>query len=243
MWATGGDLRFAINISAAVLIITCPCALGLAVPAVVTAASGKLFRKGAAHQARHGAGAAGRGGYGGVRQDRHADAWDCRSRWIWRRSSRRSWRLRWRLARGSSHPLARGPGGGVRLWSRCGWTTLREVPGYGVEGASGWPACQAGPRGLVGAEPLWRDRDLSGRAGRSTRAFAFADQLRPGAELAVAALRAQGKRVHAAVGRCRGRRSRTLAERLGIVDWTAGALPAREGRAGCRHGWPRARGC
>jgi Cu2+-exporting ATPase len=46
MWKTGGDLRFAVNISAAVLIITCPCALGLAVPAVVTSASGKLFRKG-----------------------------------------------------------------------------------------------------------------------------------------------------------------------------------------------------
>src|SRR5690606_11544514 len=46
MWKTGGDLRYAINISAAVLIITCPCALGLAVPAVVTAATGKLFRKG-----------------------------------------------------------------------------------------------------------------------------------------------------------------------------------------------------
>ncbi len=46
MWATGGDLRHAINISAAVLIITCPCALGLAVPAVITSASGKLFRKG-----------------------------------------------------------------------------------------------------------------------------------------------------------------------------------------------------
>ncbi len=44
-WATG-DVRHALNVAVATLIITCPCALGLAVPAVATAATGALFRRG-----------------------------------------------------------------------------------------------------------------------------------------------------------------------------------------------------
>ena len=83
MMRTGGDVRFALNVSAAVLIITCPCALGLAVPAVVTAASGRLFRMGLlvksgtalerlAHLRAHG-------------ESEHAFGWaHLKEAWLWR---------------------------------------------------------------------------------------------------------------------------------------------------------------
>ena len=45
VWISG-DIRFALNIAVAVLIITCPCALGLAVPAVATAAIARLYAMG-----------------------------------------------------------------------------------------------------------------------------------------------------------------------------------------------------
>ena len=226
MWITGGDVRVAVNISAAVLIITCPCALGLAVPAVVTAASGKLFRKGLL--IKHGTALERLAEVDTVVFDKtgtltlgmpeptnlqdHPD--DVRA-------------IAVALARASSHPLAMAlaaAGGGAAEVSG-----IVEVPGYGIEGQWRGHRVRLGRAGWTGAEPL----DVTATylsLGAASHGFTFADRLRPGAEAAVHALAAQGKRVLLISGDAEGA-VRDLAQRLGITDWTAGALPAEKAAA------------
>ena len=227
MWATGGDLRHAINISAAVLIITCPCALGLAVPAVITSASGKLFRKGLL--IKHGTalerlakvdtvvfdktgtltlGIPDPVGLAGHPPEVLAVAAA--------------------LAAGSSHPLARALAEGARAAGvvPVAVDNIVEVPGHGIEGVWQGARVQLGRAAWVGARPMSETATYLGVAG-ATHAFTFTDRPRPGADTAVQALKAAGMRIELLSGDTEAP-VRALAERLGITDWRAGVLPAEK---------------
>jgi P-type Cu2+ transporter len=224
LWQTGGDVRFAINISAAVLIITCPCALGLAVPAVVTAASGKLFRKGLL--IKHGTALerlaevdtvvfdkTGTLTMGTPQPTNLAD------------HSVQVLSIAAALAAGSSHPLARALADAAQV-APAVVTDLHEVPGYGVEGTWNGTRVRLGRAAWCGTTALPDTATYLALNGE-TYAFTFADRLRPGAETAVAALKAQGKRIILISGDAPGAVA-DLAARLGIDDWTAEALPEQK---------------
>lgn len=224
MWASGGDLRYAINISAAVLIITCPCALGLAVPAVITSASGRLFRKGLL--IKHGTALERLAEVDTVVFDKTgtltlgvpepvslAD------------QPREAVALAAALAAGSSHPLARALAEGARALgiAPAEVTEVVEVPGQGIEGLWQGARVRLGRADWCAAEPLPMTATYLA-AGGKTHAFAFTDRLRPGAEQAVRALMASGLQVELLSGDAPAP-VRDLADRLGIPNWKSGVLP------------------
>ena len=228
MWATGGDLRYAVNISAAVLIITCPCALGLAVPAVVTAASGRLFRKGLL--IKHGTalerlaevdtvvfdktGTLTMGTPEPTNLDSHPVP---------------AVEVALALAGASAHPLARALADGARARGirPARVEDIREVPGYGVEGVWKGRPVRLGRAEWCGAEGVAETATYLSTGEGTPRAFTFADRLRPGATEVMAALTRAGHRVILLSGDSPAA-VRALAARLGIEDWSAAVLPAEK---------------
>ncbi len=228
LWKTGGDVRFAVNISAAVLIITCPCALGLAVPAVVTSASGKLFRKGLLIK-------------DGTALERLAQV----DTVVFDKTgtltlgvpdptnladhSPAVLAVAQAVAAGSSHPLARALVAALAgKVAAVAVTELREVPGYGIEALVDGDRVRLGRAEWVGGDVPLGDATVSCLSfGGAVHVFSFADQIRPGAEAAIAALKSQGKAIHLISGDRSGPVA-DLAARLGIADWTANALPAEK---------------
>lgn len=224
MYLSGGDLRLSVNVAVATLIITCPCALGLAVPAVVTAASGKLFRKGLLIK-------------DGTALERLAEV----DTVVFDKTGTLTLgapeptnlddhpapaaRVALGLAQSSGHPLAQALARALaaRGVEPAPLEDVQEVPGRGIEGCWRGARVRLGRAAWVGAEPRATTAAYLAIAGR-THAVDFTDRLRPGAEELVAALKAQGKHVLLISGDVPAA-VHAMAERLGIDDWQAEALP------------------
>lgn len=219
------DLRMALNIAAAVLIITCPCALGLAVPAVTTAASGRLFKRGML--IKHSTALERLAGVDTVVFDKTGTltAGTPQLQNL-AEFSRTDLEIALALAESSAHPLSRAltqaaRGAGI---TPAEVTNLQERPGFGTEGEYQGRCVRLGRAAWVGADQgnqtaAWLDLGAG-----APRGFLFHDALRPGAVEAVANLHAAGKEVLLISGDTTGAVA-DLAARLGIGNWLAEALP------------------
>ena len=195
-FAVTGDARIAINIAVAVLIITCPCGLGLAVPAVVTAASGRLFRQGLLIKSstalerlasadvvvfdKTGTLTLGTPEAADLATHDHKDL-----------------AVALGLANGTCHPLARALNTAIRAIgvTPAQISELAEVPGYGVRGVWQGQDVRLGRADWLGVKAC--DVTATHLQIGSTRpvTFQFSDRPRPGAEKAVTGLQSLGLQV------------------------------------------------
>ncbi|CAD0186057.1 Cation-transporting ATPase PacS [Ruegeria sp. THAF57] len=220
-----GDVRTALNIAAAVLIITCPCALGLAVPAVTTAASGRLFRKGML--IKHATALERLAEVDTVVFDKTGTLTSGTPELInLGDHSRADLEIALALAEASSHPLS------VALTQAAREAGIKpatldditEVPGFGTEGTYQGQRVRLGRAAWTGAEEGDQTAAWLSVEGQAPEAFLFSDSLRTGAAEAVQAFRDAGKEVILISGDTQGA-VQALADKLGIQNWIAQALP------------------
>jgi len=223
--AATGDWRLAVNIAAAVLIITCPCALGLAVPAVLAAASGRLFRAGVL--LKDGVALERLAAVDTVVFDKtgtltlgdlrlHApDALQGDARAVARG-----------LAQASQHPLARALAAGLN-GPIAALEGLHEVPGFGIEGQWQGQRVRLGRAEWLGAAPGDVTATWLKIGPAAPIEIAFEDSPRPEVPELLAALRARGLALHLLSGDGAAPVA-ALAGQLGLEHWQAGATPAEK---------------
>ena len=215
----GATLTQAAFVAVTVLIITCPCALGLAAPLVQVVAAGRLFRRGiylSSGDALERIAAVDHVVFDKTGTLTLGDPVLLAGDWTQPDLANAA-----ELARASRHPFSRaivakaGPGPVA--------TEVEEHPGRGVEGLVGERRARLGQAEFVGAgegaHGLW-----FAFAGDKPVAFAFEDVVRDGARDAIERLKAMGLGVEMLSGDSDGRVARA-AETAGIETWAANATP------------------
>jgi Cu2+-exporting ATPase len=224
--AFGLDARTALTSAIALLIITCPCALGLAVPAVQIVASNRLFRAGVLVKtgdalerlAEADSVLFDKTGTLTVGRPQLANAC-CLEDGVLERAAT--------LARASKHPLARaiakaaGPGSVA--------ANVRETAGEGIEGFVDGKRARLGradwagaARGGGEASELWFAVE-----GDEPVRFTLRDALRSDARETIAALQARGLAIELLSGD-RAEAVEAAARELGVAAWRAAVDPTRK---------------
>jgi Cu2+-exporting ATPase len=219
-WLGGLSWQAALVPAVAALIITCPCGLAIAVPAVQVVTSGALFRRGvlvASATALERLASADH-----VVLDKTGTLTEGRPRLLPGDWTTEDLRAAARLARASRHPLAQA------LLRACPEAPaaegVAETPGQGLS----LGAARLGSAGFCGLPPDPRGMSLHfTRPRHPPVTFRFEDSLREDAAAAVAAFRAAGLGVELLSGDAPEVVGRVAAE-AGIALWEGGASPARK---------------
>ena len=224
----GASLHTAIVTAIAVLIITCPCAIALAIPAVQVVAAGQLFRAGII--LNNGDAIERMAEIDTVVFDKTGtltlpepviDTSAIATELVERAA---------RLALSSRHPLAAALGG--RAGERIPYPGAVEEPGRGVRALIDGEEARLGSFGVLrtvgSGTDRWRRRHrivliAFVHAGRSAL-IPIRQRLRPDAIAVVAALAARGLNLVVLSGD-RPEAVRPVAQSLGITDWHAGLTP------------------
>ena len=225
-WALGLSPREALIRAVAVLIITCPCALGLAAPAVQITASARLFRRGVL--LKSGAALERLAEVDHVVFDKTGVLTEGRPRLL--QGDPAALAAAAPLARASSHPLAKA------LAREAGDGPIaeaaREIPGEGVEATVLGRTARLGRASFVGVNARTRGETeiWFGFEGGEAWRFAFSDRLRADAAETIAALEARGLSVEIVSGDLDAPVAE-VARALGVARWRAGVWPREKAAA------------
>ncbi|AUX78832.1 cation-translocating P-type ATPase [Sinorhizobium fredii] len=220
-----GDVRHAMLIAVAVLIITCPCALGLAVPVVQIVAAGRLFQGGV--MVKDGSAMERLAEIDTVLFDKTGTLTLGEPRLVNADEiAPGPLAIAAALAAHSRHPLAAALSGAAGAVVPVAGD-IREIPGAGIEARTGKGVLRLGSRDFAGAKASTesaRSEVVLSLDGRELACFRFEDRLRPDAGEAIARLHRSGL----STGILSGDHEpvvAALAGRLEIARWRGGLSP------------------
>lgn len=239
VWSVIDPTR-AVWVAVSVLIVTCPCALSLAAPSALVAATGALARRGVMLQRLDALEALAK--MSQLFLDKTGTLTEDQANWVGTHQAEHGGEPKastvqaaLSLARWSNHPLSQAlasdPRGRVAA-DAVVWHDVSEIAGQGLqafdEGGQAW---RLGSEAWVGGSELSSKAGQAstlevcyGQPGRIQLRFAFEERLRPGALDAVKALVADGVRLAMLSGDAL-QRAQALGQRLGIGEVLGGALP------------------